>query len=162
MATHNDRLNKFRRYYTETTGKKEVDMRELAFFAEKMGWTLPVPPSPIDLLARRFADAAREELRHDKETKRPYRAALSIRKRLPDGKQLHLWIDTDLEDRRFIIVKALNRYREQMVGEAVMGSNTADHWSDGHPAQKRIVFRTDLGPDVEWRRNAPEDDEKAG
>jgi hypothetical protein len=101
-------------------------------------------------------------LRHDKKTKRPYRAALSIRKTLPGGKQLHLWIDTDIEHRRHIMVKALNRYREQMVGEAVMGSNTADHWSSINPNQKRIEFQTDLGPDVEWRRNAPPEEEKVG
>jgi hypothetical protein len=29
--------------------------------------------------------------------------------------------------------KALNRYREQVVGEALMGSNTADHWSIVNP-----------------------------
>jgi hypothetical protein len=83
-----------------STGKTEVDMNDLALFASNMGWDLPVPPSPIEMLAKRFSDAAREDIRVDKKTKRPYRAALSIRKTLPDGKQLHLWIDTDTERRR--------------------------------------------------------------
>jgi len=77
---------------------------------------------------------------------------------LPNGKQLHLWIDTDTERRRHVMVKALNRYREQMVGEAVMGSNTADHWNSINPDQKKSEFQTDLGPDVDWRRNAPQED----
>jgi hypothetical protein len=75
-------------------------MNDLALFASNMAWDLPVPPSPIEMLAKRFSDAAREDIRVDKKTKRPYRAALSIRKTLPDGKQLHLWIDTDTERRR--------------------------------------------------------------
>jgi hypothetical protein len=60
------------------------------------------------------------------------------------------------------MVKALTQYREQMVGEAVMASDTADHWSRVNPGQQRILFETDFTDDVEWRRNAPGEDEKAG
>ena len=163
MSTKPQRFQRFLGYYREQTSKKEVDMHDVARFAQKMGWSLPVPPSPLDVLAKQFADAAREELRIDKKTKRPYRANLSLRKTLPDGKQQSLWIDTDDEHRRHVMVKALNRYREQMVGEAVMGTNTADHWSRVNQDQRRIDFETDFGPDVKWRSNEPQEGEqKAG
>ena len=160
MASAIQARQRFLHYYKEQTGKKEIDMHDVARFAEKMGWTLPVPPQPIDLLAKLFSDAAREEMRVDKKTKRPYRANLAVMQRLPSGKQLGLWIDTD-EAPRHKMVKALHLYREQMVGEAVVGTNTADHWNSIHPTQRAIEFPTDLTDDVQWRLNAPDEDQRA-
>ena len=161
MATKLQERQRFIRYYKEQTGKAEIDMRDVARFAEKMGWRLPKPPSPIDLLAKQFSDAAREEIRYDKKTKRPYRANLAITMRLPDGTQLALWIETD-EAPRHKMLKALTIYREQMVGEAVIATNTAEHWNRVNPQQQPLLFQTDFTDDVEWRRNAPsEEDEKA-
>ena len=161
MATKLQERQRFIRYYKEQTGKAEIDMRDVARFAEKMGWRLPKPPSPIDLLAKQFSDAAREEIRYDKKTKRPYRANLAITMRLPDGTQLALWIEPD-EAPRHKMLKALTIYREQMVGEAVIATNTAEHWNRVNPQQQPLLFQTDFTDDVEWRRNAPsEEDEKA-
>jgi hypothetical protein len=47
-----------------------------------------------------------------------------------------------------------------MVGEAVIGRNTADHWNRINPDQKPLPFETDLTDDVNWRLNAPPDEEK--
>lgn len=152
---------RFIRYYREQTGQKEINMHDVALFAQKMGWKIPVPPSGIDMLAKQFSDAAREEIGHDKKTKRPYRANLAITQRLPSGEQLAIWIETN-EAPRHKMVKALTIYREQMVGEAVMASDTADHWNRVNPKQQPILFQTDFTDDVEWRRNAPAEDEKAG
>ncbi len=58
------------------------------------------------------------------------------------------------------MVKALNRYREQMLGEAVMGTNTADHWNSMFPDQMPLVFDTDLSDEVQWRLNGDEDSGK--
>lgn len=160
MATKLQERQRFIRYYKEQTSKAEIDMHEVARFAETMGWRLPVPPKPIDLLAKQFADAAREEIRHDKKTKRPYRANLAITTRLSDGTQLSLWIDTD-EAPRHKMIKALTLYREQMVGEAVIATNTAEHWNSVNPKQQAIAFPTDFTDDVEWRKNAPDEGEKA-
>jgi hypothetical protein len=151
---------RFIRYYKEQTGQKEVNMHDVARFAEKMGWRLPKPPSGIDILAKQFAQAANEEIGYDKKTKRPYRANLAITQRMPSGEQLAIWIETDGTPRHKM-VKALTQYREQMVGEAVMASDTADHWNRVNPAQQPILFQTDFTDDVEWRRNAPDEGEKA-
>lgn len=152
---------RFIHHYKQQAGKKEVTMHEVAGAAVKMGWPLPKPADPLDLLAKQFSEAAREEIRVDKETKRPYRASLSITRRLRDGRQLAFWFDVDDDAPRRNMVKGLTLYREQMVGEAVIGTNTADHWSRLHPDEQRLLFETDLTDDVKWRLNAPVEDEEA-
>jgi hypothetical protein len=159
MATKvQEKLKVIRRYKLEKQ-TTEADMREVAKYAVAMGWPLPKPQDPIDLLAKTFSEAAREEIRHDKKTKRPYRANLAITFMSGD-KQTTLWIDTD-EAPRHRMEKALNRDREQMVGEAVMGTNTADHWNNVNPEQIPLRFETDLTDDVSWRLNGEEEPEQA-
>jgi hypothetical protein len=160
MATKIERMQRFIHYYRQQTKKAEIDMHDVARLAEKMGWKLPVPPEPIDLLAKQFVDAAREETQVDKKTKRPYRANLAITRRGADGKQLGFWIETD-NATRDQMVKALTLYRDQMVSEAVIGADTADHWNRTHPNQLPLPFENDLTDDVKWRRNAPDEGEKA-
>src|SRR5262245_52201220 len=77
------------RHFKDELGKKEVDMHEVAEWAVKRGMKLPTPAEPIDLLAREFSRAAREEIRHDSTTGRPYRAnhAMSVTQ---GGKQMTL------------------------------------------------------------------------
>jgi hypothetical protein len=38
-------------------------MKELAKFAVREGWKLPTPADPLDILAKQFSDAAREEIK---------------------------------------------------------------------------------------------------
>jgi hypothetical protein len=59
-------------------------------------------------------------------TKRPYRANLAMTQRLTNGQQLALWLETD-DATRGQMVMAMPKYREQMLGEAVIGINTVDH-----------------------------------
>jgi hypothetical protein len=61
------------------------------------------------------------------------------------------------------MVKGLHLYREQIVSEAVIGVNTAEHWSRTHPDQRRLPFVTDLSNDVKERDNAAlMEDQKVG
>jgi len=53
------------RAYRDETGKREIDMKDVAKWAVGKGWPLPVPRNPIDILAQNFAEAAREETRKD-------------------------------------------------------------------------------------------------
>ena len=161
MATMVQKRQQFIRYCRGHIGKKEINMRDVAEMALKMGWRLPKPVHPLDLLARQFADAAREETRSAKETKRVYKANLSITKRLPDGKQLALWFDVDDNPPRNRMLKALSQYREQMVGEAVIGINTAEHWSRNHPDQIPLPFDADLTDDAKWRISGQDEEDKA-
>ncbi len=49
------------RAYKDETGKREIDMKEVAKWAVGKGWPLPIPRNPLDVLAQSFAEAAREE-----------------------------------------------------------------------------------------------------
>lgn len=162
MSTMVQRRQNFIRYCRDLTGKKEISMKEVASIAARMGWRIPTPPDPLDLLAKQFSEAAGEETRQDKKTKRTYKANLAITQGSPDGTQTALWFDIDQDAPRHRMMKGLTQYREQMVGEAVIGTNTADHWNRLHPNQPPLPFETDLTLDVQIRLNAPDDDEKAG
>lgn len=164
MATMIQKRQRFIQWYREQKKVKEVDMHDIALAAKKMGWKLPVPPDPLELLAKQFSQAAGEETRTDKHTKREYKANLAITEKRKDGKQHTLWLDVDNDAPRHRMVKGLHLYREQMVGEAVIGKNTAEHWSSHHPDQQPLIFDTDMTDDVKWRENAPVEEKigKAG
>lgn len=141
--------------YVQQTGNTAVDMREVAKFAVGKGWPLPTPKSAIDRLAEQFAAAAREEMRKDDVTGRPYRANLAV-----TSKQGTLWMDADTAPRGFA-QKAFVQRREQMVGDAVQLTLDLVHWNRVNPQEEPIEMPMDFQPDVDWRLNAPNDDEKA-
>lgn len=149
-------MRQFVRWYKHEHKKTAVSMAEVAQEAIARGWKLPPPISGEERLTRQFADAEREEIRYDKETKEPYRGNLALTQRLKDGTQQSLWIDTDEADRQQM-KWALHKYREQMIGEAVIGTNTAEHWNRTHPEQQPLPFPTDFADEVQWRKNAPEE-----
>jgi hypothetical protein len=143
------------RMYMEKTGNQVVDMREVAKFAVSMGWPLPAPKSAIDRLAEQFSSAAREEIRKDEVTGKPYRANLAVTSR-----QGTLWMDADTAPRGFA-QKAFVQRREQMVGDAVQLTFDVLHWNRVNPQDEPIDMPMDFQPDVDWRLNAPDDDAKA-
>ncbi len=145
------------RLYKEQTGKKEIEMADVAAFAAEMGWILPQPQSPLELLAKEFAQAAREETRNDGKTGKPYRVNHAV---LQNGKQGTFWIDIDEAPRKHIH-KSLVQRREQMVGDGLQLSLDQDHWNRVNPSEEPIDLPLDLTPDVEWRKNVSEEDEKA-
>lgn len=159
MATKHQEMQRIIRTYKEKTRKKEVDMHEVARFAAELGFPLPKPIDAMDRLAREFAQAAREEVRYDKKTGQPYRANHSI-SQMQGTQQLHLWIDID-EAPRPRILKSLVQRREQTVGDMLQLTFDADHWNSIHPKEEPIIIQADLTDDVEWRKNAPSEDEKA-
>lgn len=148
----------FVRYYKRENKKTVITMAEVAKAAIAQGWPVPPPVSGEDRLAKQFAEAEREEIRYDKKTKRPYRANLAMTQRLKDGTQLALWIDTD-EASRSQMVLALAKYREQMIGEALIGTDTVEHWNRINPSDKPLQFPLDFTDEAEWRRNAPVEEE---
>jgi hypothetical protein len=154
MKTKHEKMRDFVRWYKQVHKKTAVTMAEVAREAIARGWKVPPPTSAEERLAKQFSDAEREEIRYDKTTKQPYRGNLSLTQRLKDGTQLSLWIDTD-EASRHEMMMALHKYREQMLGEAVIGTNTADHWNRIHPDQQALPFPTDFADEVQWRLNTP-------
>lgn len=149
-------MQRFIRLYREHAGSQSVDMHDVAKFAAERGWPLPKPKSALDRLAEQFSGAAREEFRKDQFTGRPYRANLAVT--TWHGKeQLTLWTDID-EAPRDIAHKAFRQRREQMVGDAVQLSFDVEHWNRVNPSDEAIPMEMDFTDDVEWRKNAPDEE----
>lgn len=158
MATKHQRMQSLIRFYKFETGQKEVDMHEVAAWAVRRGFPLPKPAEALDMLAKEFAKAAREEIRHDSQTGRPYRANHAFP--TSHGAQSSmLWIDID-EAPRSPMLKSLMKRREQMVGDGLQLSLDADHWNGSNLNEEPIVIPLDFTDDVEWRKNAPDDEEQ--
>jgi hypothetical protein len=153
MSTKFKRMQNLIRQYKDVTGKREVDMHEVAKFARENGWELPAPKSPIDLMAMELSRAARGEIRRDKQTGRPYRAnhAYPVSQ---GNQQLHFWVDID-EASRAPMQKSLINRREQMVGDGLQLSFDAEHWNNLHPEEDPIHIELDFSEDIEWRKNGP-------
>ena len=54
----------------------------------------------------------------------------------------------------------MNKYREQMLGEAVIGTNTVEHWNSLHPKEDPLQFSLDFTDETEWKRNIPVEEEE--
>ena len=153
------RFQKFIRYYKQVTGVTDVNMKEVAKLAKKMGWQLPLPVDPLELLARKFANAARQEIRHDKATGKPYRVYHWLKEQ-KGGQQLSFWVDID-EAPRKRMVKSMHFRRDQMIGDGYQLTLDADHWNRIHPDEEPIPVELDLTDEVAWRKNAPDNGQKA-
>jgi hypothetical protein len=161
MATKQQLMQQLIRQYKAETGKKEVDMHDVATWAVAHGFKAPPPIDPIDRLAKDFSQAAREEIRHDKDTGRPYRAnhAVPITQK---GQTSFWWVDIDERPPRKHMLKSLMQRREQMIGDGLQLTLDADHWNSINPVEEPIVVPMDFTDDIEWRKNAPDDGKKAG
>lgn len=146
-------LQKIIALYRVRTGETELDPKKMARFAMENGVDLPRPKDPLELLAQEISVAAREELRHDEKTKRPYRAYHSLPIPHPDGQVSFVFVDID-DATRPQMHRSLTKRREQMVGDAVHLIYDADRWNSQHPDLEPIQMALDFGPDVEWRKAA--------
>ena len=72
-----------------------MDTHKVAEFAAKKGWKLPTPPSPINLLARKFTEAVRDEPKTDPKTENLYRVyhAISVK-----HGQLSVFVYVDIDE----------------------------------------------------------------
>jgi len=151
MTKSKERQNLIR-HYKDVTGKTEIDMKDVAKFAMGKGWKMPEPVSALDRLAKEFSQAARDEIRHDQTTGKPYRANHVIIHKQGD-EQFHLWIDID-EAPRKPMVKSLMMRREQMIGDGLQLSFDMDHWNNINPKEEPINIPMDFTEDIEERKNA--------
>jgi len=147
------------RAYKDETGEIEIDMHKVAQFAVGKGWPLPIPKSPMDLLAKQFTDAASEEIETDPKTGRPFRVYHAVPVQSGQLKLFH-YIDIREATRKPMLKSLVNR-REQMVGDGLQLTFDALFWNSLHPDEEPIVLPMDLTLDIEWRMNAPDDDDKA-
>lgn len=149
-------MQRLLRAYKDENKLSTVDMHKLAKWAVAKGWPLPTPQSPIDILAKKFSQAARQETKIDTESGDPYRVNHSFPVKQGE-EQLHLWIDID-EAPRGPMLKSLVCRREQMIGDGLQLSFDAEHWSRVNADKEAIQMDMDFTLDIEWRRNANDDD----
>lgn len=158
--TKNQEIQRIIKLYRDRTGESQIDMHKVVAFAVKeLGYPLPEPVQPIDILAKKFSVAAREETNIDAKTGRPYRVNHAVTE-WQGGKQLTFWIDIDRAPRK-LVVKSFMRRREQMVGDAYQLTLDLDHWNSINPQEEPVFIPLDLTEDVEERKNAPPMDEAA-
>ncbi|PDQ19022.1 hypothetical protein CN311_21625 [Mesorhizobium sanjuanii] len=149
-------LQKLIALYRVKTGETEMDPSKIADFALANGVTLPTPADPKKLLVQQISQAAREEMRVDRTTGRPYRAYHSLP--VPQGGEtLFFWIDIE-DASRAQMVRSTNRRREHVVGELVQLSFDLDHWAASNPNEEPIEAELDFSLDVEWRKASDEED----
>lgn len=154
MATRQER-QRFLRHYKDATGEREIDMHKVAEFAKQMGWKMPTPPSAVDLLAKQFTDAARDETKRSDKTGRPYRVYHAV----PTG-QLNLFVYVDIDEAtRPQMLKSSVQRREQMVSDGVNLTDDTDHWNAVNPNMEPIQLPMDLSLDIEIRKAADEQDD---
>lgn len=137
--------------YRVMTGETELDPKRIAEFALRNGVDLPQPKDPLELLVREISVAAREDLRRDETTQRPYRAYHSLPIEHADGQVSFVFVDIE-DATRPQMHRSLNKRREQMVGDAVHLIYDADRWNSQNPGLEPIQIALDFSYDVEWRK----------
>lgn len=141
--------------YRDKTGKKEIDMHDVAKFALANGYPPPRPKTAEEIVANLFSRAARQHVRNDPETGEPYRVNHCIPS--PNG-QGFLWLNVDDAPSREKMVISLTIRREQSIGDMTQQARDADRWNRVCPDQEPIHIQLDLTFDVELRRHADEAD----
>lgn len=151
---------RFIRYWQEQTGNDEIDLNEVAELALKMGWQAPPPVSAKERLAKQFKEAARQDVRHDRKTGRPYRGYHAVPKHGVDGQLAFSYIDIDdPKAKPQSFKKACVMRREQSVGDMYQLFLDQTHWNETRSSEQQVeILPADLGFDIELRL-ASEDDQ---
>jgi hypothetical protein len=148
-----DERQRFIRHWKETTGETEVDMHEVAVLAIKMGWKAPPPVTPEDRLEKLFKVAAKQDIRHDRKTGRPYRGYHAYPKMTVDGQYIFSYIDIDdPKTRPQNFKKACVMRREQTVDDLFALFLDQTHWNETRPPEQHVeMLPADLDFDIQLR-----------
>jgi len=152
MSTKAERMNKFMRHCRDKFGR-DVTTHEVALEAKAMGWKMPVPKDPVDILAQEFSDCARSEIRYDEETGEQFHPNVSYPEKQGD-QQLTFWGDIDRVKRPKMHKNYIYR-REQSVADCVSSEYDVRRWNRKNPDEEPIVTDFDLAFDVQLRINSP-------
>ena len=145
--------------FREETGNDSVSMHDVAKYAVGMGWPLPKPKTALDRLAELFSGAAREEMRRDDVTGRPYRGNLAVTT-WQGNTQITLWTDIEVAPRP-VAHKSFQQRREQTIGDVLQLTFDVMHWNRINDKDTPIDMPPDYTDDILWRMNAPDENIKA-
>lgn len=137
--------------YREAKGESEIEPHALAVYAQSVGWSLPEPRDPVDVLSEHLTRLMRSETRTDKATGRQYRANHNYRMG-----QLTFWFDIDdLTVTRTKMQMSLKNRRDQMIDDGVLLTDDAEHWNGIHPNELPIVPVMNFTDDINERKATP-------
>jgi hypothetical protein len=144
---------RFIRHWMDVTGETEVNMKAVVKLAIKMGWKAPPPITEEDRLEQQFKDAARQDIRHDRKTGRPYRGYHAVPRYSSDGQLSFSYVDIDEpKTKPESFRKACVMRREQTVGDALQLRLDQLHWNDHRPPSQQVeLLPADMEFDVELR-----------
>jgi hypothetical protein len=144
---------RFIRHWMDITGKSEIDMKAVVKMAIKMGWKAPPPITEEDRLEQQFKDAARQDIRHDRKTGRPYRGYHAVPKYSDDGQLSFSYVDIDEPNTKpESFRKACVMRREQTVDDAVQLRLDQLHWNSQRPPSQQVELLTaEMEFDIELR-----------
>lgn len=154
---------KFIRFWKDETGETEVDMQAVAQMALRMGWDAPPPVTEEDRLAKLFKDAARQDIRYDRKSGRPYKGYHAVPRYTTEGQLSFTYLDIDdPKAKPESFRKACVLRREQSVDDQVQLRLDQLHWNDNRPVEQHVeVLPADLEFDVELRLATLDDKPKA-
>ena len=146
------------RMYQEETGKYDFQLCEVAEWAETLGWEMPTPPTPVELLARKLQRTARTITR-DGEDVVPYRAYHAYME-IVNGEPQTNWFDMEgPAATQGKVQKALKLRRDQALDVVVHIKVDENQWNRLHP-DATVQLDFDFNDEVTWRLNAPGEDEQ--
>ena len=151
MASKKVELQRWCREFREREGR-DLSSHEIAEMLERIGWPMPKPKDPIDILAKQVSEAESEETVFDEVL------GESVNRNIcypveSDGKQPPLWTELDTATRSKVEKNKTLR-RDQMVGDAFQSTLILMRWNRLHPNEEPVQIELDLGLDVEWKLNA--------
>ena len=154
---------RFIRHWKDETGEAEVDMHAVARMALGLGWKAPPPVTEEDRLAKLFKDAARQDIRHDRKTGRPYRGYHAVPKHAADGQLIFSYIDIDdPKTKPESFRKACVLRREQTVDDQLQLRLDQLHWNDNRTSDQQVeVLPADLEFDIALRLASMDDRDEA-
>lgn len=154
---------RFIRFWIDETGETEVDMHAVAKMAMQIGWKAPPPVTEEDRLARLFKDAARQDIRHDRKTGRPYRGYHAVPRSEANGQLVFSYIDIDdPKTKPENFRKASVMRREQTVDDQLQLRLDQIHWNDNRLGDQQVeILPADLEFDLDLRLAAMDEDDDA-
>ena len=132
---------------------RDLSKYELALKLEAIGWPMPKPKTPHEILANQVARAENEETIFDDVLGDVVGKNICYTSEV-EGKQVTLWGELDTAThKKMDIHKTI--LRDQSVGDVYEATKKCMRWNRLHPGEQAILFDPDFGPDMDWKLNAP-------
>lgn len=132
---------------------RDLSKFEIASMLEAIGWPMPKPSTPHELLANQVARAEAEEVVHDQVLGDSVGRNICYTVEVA-GKQTTLWGELDTATRKKMDTHK-TILRDQSVGDVYEATKKCMRWNRLHPGEQPVLFDSDFGPDMEWKLNAP-------